>query len=133
MSQAHVEVARRVEEAFNRRDVDAIVALAVVGFEWFPAMPGTHPGGSFTGREGIETYLADIDATWEDYRSVPGEFRDLDDRVLMLGRLEGRGRGSGAWVHSPQGTVVDFLGAKICRVRTYLDHGEALEAVGLEA
>ena len=50
----------------------------------------------------------------------------------MLGRLEGRGWGSGAWVDAPQGTIFDFLAGKISRVRTYLDHGEALRAVGLE-
>ncbi len=131
MSQENVESAMRVEDAFNRRDVDVIVELAVADFEWFPAMPGTTPGGSFSGRPGIETYLADIGETWEQYRSVALEFRDLGERVLMLGRLEGRGRGSGAWVDAPQGTVFDFLAGKLCRVHTYLDHGEALRAVGL--
>jgi hypothetical protein len=51
--------------------------------------------------------------------------------VLVLGRLEGRGRGSGAWVDAPQGTILDFLGWEISRVRTYLDHGEALRVAGL--
>ena len=132
MSQENVESARRVEDAFNRRDVDAIVGEAVVDFEWFPAMPGTAPGSSFTGRSGIETYLGDLDATWEEYRSHPLEFRDLGDRVLMLGRLEGRGRGSGAWVDAPQGTVFDFRAGRLCCVRTHLDHAEALRSVGLE-
>jgi ketosteroid isomerase-like protein len=131
MSQANVESARRLIDAFNRRDIDAILELAVVDLEWFPAMPGVAAGGSFNGRQGIETYLADLAETWQDYRSVDVEFRDLDDRVLILGRLEGRGRGSGAWVDAPQGTVVEFHDGVISRVRTYLDYGEALKAVGL--
>ena len=74
MSQQNVEIAKRVEQAFNRRDVDAIVEAAVADFEWFPAMPDTVPGGSFVGREGIETYLANIADGWEEYRSVRSSF-----------------------------------------------------------
>jgi ketosteroid isomerase-like protein len=131
MSKQNVEIAKRMVDAFNRRDVDVIVELATVDFEWFPAMPGIAAGSCYRGREGIETYLADIEETWEEYRSVAEELRDLGERVLVLGRLEGRGRGSGALVDAPQGTILDFLGWEISRVRTYLDHGEALRVAGL--
>ena len=62
---------------------------------------------------------------------VGDEFRDLGDRVLLLGRTEGRGRGSGVQVDSPIGVVFDFRDGKMSRVRAYLDHGEALRAAGL--
>jgi ketosteroid isomerase-like protein len=131
MSQANVEIAKRVVDAFNRRDVEGFFALAVPDFEWFPAMAGTVEGGGYRGREGIEAYLADIGEAWEEYRVLAEEFRDLDDRVVMLGRIEGRGRGSRAWIDSPTGTIFEFLGGKMSRLRTYLDHGEALRAAGL--
>jgi ketosteroid isomerase-like protein len=132
VSRENVEIAERVIDAFNRRDTDAVAELITVDFEWFPAMPTLLAGTSFKGREGIEAYRTEIDNTWEEYRSVALEFRDLGDRVLMLGRLEGRGRGSGAAVDAPQGTVWDFVGGKISRASTYLDHAEALKAVGLK-
>ena len=94
-------------------------------------MAGTVEGGGYRGREGIETYLADIGEAWEEYRVLAEEFRDLDNRVVMLGRIEGRGRGSRAWIDSPTGTIFEFLNGKMSRVRTYLDHGEALQAAGL--
>jgi ketosteroid isomerase-like protein len=131
MSQENVEIAKRVVDAFNRRDVEGFFALAVTDFEWFPAMAGTVEGGGLRGRGGIEAYLADIGEAWEEYRVRAGEFRDLDDRVLMLGRIEGRGRGSQAWIDSPTGTIFEFLNGKMSRLRTYLDHGEALRAAGL--
>jgi ketosteroid isomerase-like protein len=132
VSQENVETAERALDAFNRRDTDAVAGLITVDFEWFPAMPTLLGGGSFKGREGIEAYRMEIDDTWEEYRSVALEFRDLGDRVLMLGRLEGRGRGSGAAVDSPQGVVIDFVDGKMSRTRTYLNHAEALKAVRLE-
>ncbi len=82
-------------------------------------------------RDGIEKYLVDIGDAWEEYRVLAEEFRDLDDRVIMLGRIEGRGRGSRAWIDSPTGTIFEFLNGKMSRVRTYLDYGEALRAAGL--
>ena len=101
MSQANVEIVKRGIDAFNRRDVEGFFALAASDFEWFPAMAGTVEGGGYRGRDGIEKYLADIGDTWEEYRVFAEEFRDLDDRVVMLGRIEGRGKGSGAPVDAP--------------------------------
>jgi ketosteroid isomerase-like protein len=127
----NVEIAKRVMDAFNRRDVDGFFALATPEFEWFPAMPVIVGGSGFRGRDGIERYLAEIGDTWEEYRVRPEELRDLGERVLMLGRIEGRGRGSHAWIDAPTGTIFDFRDGKVSRVRTYLDHGEALQGAGL--
>jgi ketosteroid isomerase-like protein len=57
--------------------------------------------------------------------------RDLGDRVLCLGRMEGRGRGSGVPVDAPLGAIFEFRDDKISRMRAYLDHDEALRAAGL--
>lgn len=131
MSQGNVEIAKQVIDAFNRRDVEGFFALAVPDFEWLPAMGGAAEGSGYQGRDGIEKYLVDIADTWEEYRVFAEEFRDLDDRVLMLGRIEGRGRGSRARIESPTGTIFGFLNGKTSSVRTYLDRGEALRAAGL--
>ncbi len=131
MSQENVEVVRRAVDAFNRRDADAIVEVATADFEWFPGLPGTVEGTGYRGRDGIETYLMEIRNTWGEARIVGDEFRDLGSRVLVLGRAEGRGRGSGVPVEAPQGFIVELRGGKISRVRAYLDHGKALRAAGL--
>jgi hypothetical protein len=49
----------------------------------------------------------------------------------MMGRLEGRGRGSGVQVEAPFGLVVDFRGNRISRSLGYSDHGEASQAASL--
>jgi ketosteroid isomerase-like protein len=64
-------------------------------------------------------------------RVLPEEFRDLGDRVLMLGRMTGRGLGSGVPVDAPIGMVFACRGDKISRIRSFLDHGEALVVAGL--
>ena len=62
---------------------------------------------------------------------VADEYRDFVDRVLTLGWMVGRGRGSGVPVESPLGVLGDYRDGKCWRVRGFLDHGEALRAAGL--
>ena len=50
----------------------------------------------------------------------------------MLGRVEGCGKGSGVPVDMPLAQIFYFRDGRICRIRSYLDHDEALKAVGLE-
>ena len=85
------------------------------------------------GRVGTEKYFESLDAAWEELRLAGGEFRDLGDRVLWLGRMEGRGRGNGAPVTSPAASLHDFRGGLIWRTCSFLDHSEALRAAGLSA
>src|SRR2546429_9598478 len=71
-------------DAFNRRDVDALMEFTT--FELFPALAGSVEGGSFRGREGMEAYFEASKDTWEELRLIAEEIRDLGDRVLWLGR-----------------------------------------------
>jgi hypothetical protein len=64
-------------------------------FEWFPVFAARVEGDVYRGREGIETFLGEIEETWEGLSPLPEEYRDLGDRVLALGRLRTRGRASG--------------------------------------
>ncbi len=62
---------------------------------------------------------------------VADDWRDLGDRVLCFGRVEGRGRGSGAPVDAPVGILHECRDGKLSRTRAYLDHGEAVRVAGL--
>jgi ketosteroid isomerase-like protein len=133
MSQENIEIARRVIDAFNRRDADAIFECVNRDIEWFPAVPVSFGGGALRGRAGIESYLRDVRDTWEEYRVLSEDFRDIgQDQVLVLSRVEGRGASSGGQVDEAMGQIFDLHDGKISRVRTYLDHNDALKAVGLE-
>ena len=133
MSQDNVKLAKRVIDAFNGRDADAIFECVTPDIEWFPAVPVSFGGGVLRGREGIESYLRDVSDTWAEYRVLSEDFRDLGrDQVLVLSRVQGRGASSGGRIDEAMGQIFDIRDGKVSRVRTYLDHGEALKAVGLE-
>jgi ketosteroid isomerase-like protein len=133
MSRDKLDVAKRLTDAYNRRDVACTFAeLVTPDFEWYPAIAtALDGGGGYRGREGIEKFAADTRENWEELQALPEEFRDLGDRVLVLGRLSGRGKGSGAPVDTPYAGILDFRGERIWRSRMYLDRDEGLRAAGL--
>lgn len=132
MSVDKVDVARRATDAFNRRDFDgAFDELGTPDFEWYQAIVRALDGSGYRGREGVEKYAADIGENWEELQALPEEFRDLGDRVFVLGRLEARGKGSGVPVDTRYAGIFDFRGDRIWRYRVYLDRAEGLRAAGL--
>jgi ketosteroid isomerase-like protein len=133
VSQENLEIATRGIDAFNRGDVEAIAADTTEDVELFPALAGAVEGGGFHGRTGIEAYLQITAETWDEFRVLAEEFRDLDDGVLVVGRISGRGKGSRVPVEAPNAIVMDFRGDKVWRIRSYFDQAEALEDVTVEA
>ena len=89
-----------------------------------------YEGGCYQGREGVERIAAAIGEVWEEIQAIADQFRDLGDRVLVLGRQVGRGKGSGAQVDAPLAVILDFRGDRIWRVRGYVDRAETLRAAG---
>jgi ketosteroid isomerase-like protein len=132
MSQENVEIVKQLTDAFHRRDIDAFAELTTSDVEWVPVFAARVERTVYRGRQGIEVFLRELSETWDTFRPVPEEYRDLGTRVLGLGRLEAQGRNSGAVVETPWAGIFDFRTAKISSIRTYLDHSEALKAAGVE-
>ncbi|HWX97876.1 MAG TPA: nuclear transport factor 2 family protein [Solirubrobacteraceae bacterium] len=130
MSRQNVDAATRAIDAFNRTDVDAFAALTTPDFEWSPSMVAVE-GEIFRGREGITRYFDSLSSAWRRFHIVRGRFRDEGEVVVMLGGLEGLGKGSGVPVDASLGMVFDFRDGRIARIRGYLNHDDALRAGGL--
>jgi ketosteroid isomerase-like protein len=127
-----MDVAKRVIDAYNDRDVDGFFAeLATLDFEWRPALTKASEGGFYRGREGVERFVADTSENWEELQAVAEEFRDLGDRALVLGRLEGREKGSRAPLDAPSAVLLDFRGDRIWRARPCFGGVWGLRAAGL--
>jgi ketosteroid isomerase-like protein len=124
-----VEVATRAIEAFNAGDVEGFARCTTPDFEWSPSMVAIE-GTIFRGREGIRSYFRSLSGAWEKFHVHRGDFREADDVAVMLGRLEGLGRG-GVPVDSSLAMVFDFRDGAISRIRGFLDHDEGLRAAGL--
>ncbi len=131
MSQENVELVKRLIDAFNRRDVDGFAECTTADFEWITSMSAVE-GEVFRGREGIDTYFGRMKEAWNEFLALPDDYRDLGERVLFEGRLQGRGLGSGVPVTTRLDILYDVRGGEISKMHSFLDHGEALRAAGLE-
>ena len=130
MSQQNVEALKAAMEAFNRRDGERFDALLAADAEIVPVRAAVE-GTVYRGRDAATQYCAAVDEAWENLRWEVEEFRDGGGWVLALGRIQGRGRDSGATIDARGGWVARFCEGRLKTFRTYPDRAEALEAVGL--
>jgi len=131
MSEENVEAVRGGFEAYSRRDVDGFLSYLDPEFELHSAIVGGAVGNVYRGHDGVRTWLADSDESFDDLRIEPTEFRDLGDRVLVFGRIRARGRESGLEIDSPTGWVTTVRNGKLVKAEGFLSYAAALEAAGL--
>jgi ketosteroid isomerase-like protein len=131
MSQANVEVVRHWIEAYNRRDIEALLEVSDPEIEFRSIFAGIESGGAFRGRAGVYEYFKAIEDAYETFQVPPEEFLDAGAAVVVAGPAVWTGRGSGASDRTPIFVAVWLRKAKVMRVETFTDRTEALEAVGL--
>jgi ketosteroid isomerase-like protein len=133
MSQDDVETLKRAIEAVNRGDVEGLLATLDPDVEWHPGLAALL-GGEATGHrghEGVRQWLQDVLETFAEFHVELSEILDLEDRLVAVGRIFGRGAESGADTESPAAYLIHLRDGKAIVVRIYLDPEEALRAAGL--
>ena len=131
MGEESIDLVRRVFEAFTRRDVDAL--LDVVDREVLFFAPTASIAGHdapYRGHDGMRQYFEDVARIWEELEVIPHEFREIDDRVVALGRVYGRGL-DGLLVDSPTGWIWKVDQGKIVEGHVFTSRQQTLDAAGL--
>ena len=133
MSEENVDVFRRGTEAINRGDIEAMLDGFDPEIEYYAALPVLLGGAAAVvhGHASVRELFRDLYDVLDEIQVEYPDIRDLGDRIVAIGRLRTRGRGSGAETVSPFCTVADIRNGKAIRIRSYLDAEEALEAAGL--
>ncbi len=133
MSQENVEVFKRGAEAYNRRDIDALLKTLDPDVEWHSALLIPF-GGEATvsrGHDGVRQVLGELYEALAEIHLEYSEVRDLGERIVGLGSIRTKGKQSRVVTEMAFGTVTDMRNGKGIRIWTYLDPQEALEAAGL--
>jgi ketosteroid isomerase-like protein len=130
MSQENVEVVRRVIEAWNRDDLDAMLAMHHPDLEYVTT--GLFPGldSIYHGHDGFIKYWQDFRDIWELITVETYELRDCGERVLNRLTFNARGR-DGLEVRRKVASVATIRDGLIVRQENYGDWTAALKAVGL--
>jgi ketosteroid isomerase-like protein len=129
MSQENVEVVHQVFELWKRggwsggREFFDDSCEAVFSTSWFP-----DAGVYQVGREALRAWFGFMDS-FETFAIRVVQIIDAGEHVVVLARIQGRGRASGADVDAKVGGIFTLRDAKILRY-VLTDDLEALEAVG---
>jgi ketosteroid isomerase-like protein len=129
MSRQNVELYRRCIEAFNRRDLDALLALMDNDVE--PVSRLLPIEGGLKGHEGVRRWWDSWFDVWPDYRIEIVGVRDLGD--VTLATLHGHGHGAESDVpfEDMAFQVARWRHGKCVLWHVFNNRAEALEAVGL--
>ncbi|GAC1435727.1 MAG: hypothetical protein NVSMB51_05700 [Solirubrobacteraceae bacterium] len=133
MTQEIQGVVRRLFAAFNAGDLDAMITLSGPEIEIVPlraALEETSYRGA--AEDALPAFWRDTMEVWEEGLFVKvHDIRVLGEQVVVLGRLVGRGTGSGAEVEAELGWVLGLRDGKVASLHTYRAPADALAAVGL--
>ena len=129
----HVALVRRAFEAFDRRDLDALVELTDPEVELFaPTAALANAGRCYRGHDGIARYLQDVERTWARLQVIPEKFREVGNHVVCLGHTRALAR-DGFEVDGPTAWVWEIRGGKLCFGCVYADPGESFMGLSLGA
>jgi ketosteroid isomerase-like protein len=128
MSRENVEIIRAIYDDWLRGEMATDKfdpEIAMVESKTIPGAPSAY------GIDAVLRYMESFRKYWSEIRFEPLEYIDAGDRVVVLARLVGRGKSSGAEVERTWAYVWTLRDEKALRMDAYADRAEALEAAGL--
>ena len=129
----NLERYRTAIDAWNRRDLVAVLEQTAPEFEFHTAQlfPGIEP--VYRGREGmVEFWNAFIEEPWALLHVEIDDLTELaDGRVLALLTFTGKGRESGEEVTIQYAHLCTFKDDQVVRIDSFSDWDEAREAAGI--
>jgi hypothetical protein len=119
---AAVDIVRRSYEAFERGDLDGVLADMHPEIEWHQAQGLPH-GGYYRGIDEVRRNIFDPldEEWWDEFSAVPDEFLDAGEHVVVLGRYRGVAKVTGRALDVPFVHVWTLAEGKAVRFRQFLD------------
>jgi len=129
MSQENVAFVRRHLEAYLSGDNETALSHYDPEVE-FDAR--ARPEGQiYRGHEGVVEAMRVWRGAWEDWRVEVEEIIDAGDRVLVISRESGRGKGSGVEIDQHAFVVFTLRDGRIVRWQGFVHRAPALQAAGI--
>lgn len=87
MSEANVDLVRRVFMAWQAGAIEQLDELLAPDVEWRPTALSDSGHAVFRGHEGVHEWISIVTGRGAEIRNEIFQMRDLGDRVLVLGRV----------------------------------------------
>ena len=129
MSRETTELTHRCVDAFNRRDLEALLALMEDDVEGAPPLASME--GNYHGHAGIRRWWESLFSGLPDFTIEVVEVRDLGDLTVAVLRNSAHGAASHTPVEQSLWLVGEWRNRKVVWWHTFRSEAEALEAAGL--
>ena len=127
----NIALARRVIDAFNRADIDAVLEASSEDFEFDFSNSRGPLSGVYRGPEEAREFFSSFLEPWAALEVETEELMEVgDDRVLTVSEIRTRGQGSGAPVKATGAMIWTMRDGKLAAAKLFQSKEEALEAVG---
>jgi ketosteroid isomerase-like protein len=131
MSQANVEVVRRIIDALGGGDLDSALESTTPDFEADWSNSRGVERGVYRGRDQVRESLRSSPEAWASLEWEVKEFVELrDEQVLIVSQLRMRGLGSEVEVAASGASIWTFRNGRAAGFTLYQSRAEALEAAG---
>ena len=126
---AHGRLLGQSRDAFNARDPEAWIAAWNADCEWHPFLTAREEGDpGYHGHNGIRAWFEDVDEMFSEIHVDLETYRQVGDRLLVLGEMKATARATGLERSSEVAWVVEPRGEKLQRGWSYPTHEEARRA-----
>jgi ketosteroid isomerase-like protein len=132
MSAKNVEIVRRSNAAFNRRDRNTAVAVLHPDVEWRDLQHDPDTPECIHGRSALLALWDRWEEVFDDFTAEIEEYIDAGDFVVTVTRWRATGKGSALMIDQHGVEVYEFADGRIVRATNgYSDRAAALKTVGL--
>ena len=130
---SNVDIVKDAFAAFERRDVEQLLALARPDIVFEPVTARIAAGGEpYRGHEGLRRYFEDVARVWQELRPAPDTFYEREGGIVVAtGRVYAWG--AGRVVDAPSGWLWRLEGGKLAYGRVFETASGALTAAGIDA
>jgi uncharacterized protein len=130
VSQENMEIVRAGFEAFNRGDIDQLLAVMSEDCEWRPPAYAVE-GTSYVGHDRYAAWFEGLRERWSSMSFTPTLSDAGEHHVVAAVEAEFVGRTSGVPVEQRFWIVYWLAGGRIVRMHSFPTEADALEAVAL--
>ncbi|HEX8638639.1 MAG TPA: nuclear transport factor 2 family protein [Pyrinomonadaceae bacterium] len=116
-----LQIIKSLYEALAKGDVTAVQPLLDPQIEWTEA-EGFPLGGTYRGPEAVlKRVLMRLDKEWENFQTIPDEFIDGGETMVVLGHYSGTYKATGKSFRAPFAHVWTVRDGKAARYVQYTD------------
>jgi ketosteroid isomerase-like protein len=128
MSQENVEIVRRIYDAQERGDIDAIYALYADDIQWHDHV--WEGWGTVRGLDALRRRWQEWAASFGTVRFTASDLVELGDEVVASVKVSGRNRATGLDLQQSLGMLYTLRDGEVVDVHVFRSREDALEAAG---